>query len=334
MNRKEIVLIVGGAGYVGTVTAHNLLERGYRVKCLDNMIYKHNHALNGLLGQDDFEYISADFRDRDIRDEVFSGVSHVVMLAGLVGDPITKKYPILSNEINCVGVQDFISEISKRKLGKFLFISTCSNYGLIGSDELADENYRLNPLSTYASAKVAAEQRVLESLQYSDCCPVILRFATAFGLSPRMRFDLTVNEFARDLAMGRELEVFDADTWRPYCHVKDFARLIYTVLKAENDIVRSQVFNAGGASNNATKRMLADMIQVRLPKSNIRYKEHGTDPRNYRVDFQKVRTVLGFEPEYSIEDGIDEIIGAVRDHRFPDSSIPSLYGNYLIPGAE
>ena len=334
MKIDKTVLVVGGAGYVGMVISEMLLSDGYRVRCIDDMVYRQTIDNEHILSNQNYQFLKVDLRDHHRFDEIFDGVSDVVILAGLVGDPITKKYPVLAYSVNEEGMVELINTAKSRAVGKLVFVSTCSNYGLITSNELADENHPLQPLSLYSKAKVAIERYILDTKFSTGCCPVILRFATAFGLSPRMRFDLTVNEFSRDLALGKELLVYDADTWRPYCHVKDFGRLVGTVLESNNSEVCGQVFNAGGNDNNATKRMLVELIQKRIPNSRVVYKSHGTDPRNYRVDFSKVKAVLGFEPRYSIEQGVDEIISEVLAGKFPEGSDPNLYGNYLIPGAK
>src|SRR5262249_18508769 len=159
---------------------------------------------------------------------------------------------------NEISVQRCLDALNGRGLNKVVFISTCSNYGLMKNDELADETSPLLPLSLYAKAKVAAEQHLLGMKGNADFCGVILRFATAFGVASRMRFDLTVNEFTRELFVGATLVVYDAQTWRPYCHVKDFARLIVRVLLFPADRIAYEVFNAGGDGNNHTKQSIVD----------------------------------------------------------------------------
>jgi len=249
----------------------------------------------------------------------------------LVGDPITKKYPEESATINDAGVKNVIDLCAEKNIGQFIFVSTCSNYGLIKDDELAHEEFELNPLSLYAKSKVNAEKHILSLKGKTKMSPTILRFATAFGLSPRMRFDLTVSEFTRALALGNDLLVYDADTWRPYCHVGDFARLIQMVLRAPKEKVSFEVFNAGGHVNNATKQMIVDMILNKIPDGKVKYREHGSDPRNYRVNFNKVKTVLGFEPKYTVQDGIDELVDAMDNHIFDHvDENRNFHGNYEI----
>jgi len=272
-----------------------------------------------------------DIVDPEFIGKVLDGVECVIVLSGLVGDPITKKYPEESALINDQGVKNIIDRCAELNIDKFIFVSTCSNYGFIESDDIADEEYMLNPLSLYAKSKVNAEKYILSLKGKTGMYPTILRFATAFGLSPRMRFDLTISEFTRDLAMGKELLVYDAHTWRPYCHVQDFARLIQMVIEAQTETVSFEVFNAGGDVNNATKLMIVDIILEKIPDGMVHYQDHGSDPRNYRVNFEKVKSILGFEPEYTIQDGIDELIEAINNHVFDNvDENKNFFGNYEI----
>ena len=146
-----------------------------------------------------------------------------------------------------------------------------------------------------------------------------------------MRFDLTLNEFTRDLAVGNELLIYDAHTWRPYCHVRDFAKLIQTVIEATAEKVSYEIFNAGGDKNNATKQMIVDAILDKIPLGKAKYQDHGHDHRNYRVSFDKVKKTLGFEPKYTIKDGISELIGAINNHIFDNvKANQNFHGNHEI----
>jgi len=146
-----------------------------------------------------------------------------------------------------------------------------------------------------------------------------------------MRFDLTVNEFVAELYHNRELVVFDADTWRPYCHVKDFARLIWRVLNCPNDKVSLNIFNAGSEENNLTKRQIVELIQKHCSRGSVKYQEDGADPRNYRVDFKKIKNVFNFEAKYNVESGIKELLKAFDEGMFKNLHLEkNLYGNYEI----
>jgi nucleoside-diphosphate-sugar epimerase len=313
------------------VLTDNLLKKGYGIRSLDLFLYNNNECVLNYLGDPNYEFMYGDIVDPGFIGKVLDGVECVIVLSGLVGDPITKKYPEESALINDQGVKNVIDLCAKKNIEKLIFISTCSNYGLIESDDLADEEYMLNPLSLYAKSKVNAERHILSLKGKTGMNPTILRFATAFGLSPRMRFDLTVSEFTRDLAMGKELLVYDAHTWRPYCHVQDFARLIQMVIEAPTEKVSFEVLNAGGDINNATKQMIVDAILEKIPDGKVHYQDHGSDPRNYRVSFEKVKSVLGFEAEYTIQDGIDELIEAINNHVFDNvDENKNFFGNYEI----
>ncbi|MDR1671852.1 MAG: NAD(P)-dependent oxidoreductase [Bacteroidales bacterium] len=326
------ILLVGGAGYVGTVVTAHFLKKGYKVTALDNFVYGNQFSILSCIGDPAYKFIRGDMSNNaDLEKTLKEGITDVILMAGLVGDPITKKYPEQSTVINEKGVQNCMDFFRGKGIDKLVFISTCSNYGLIKTDELADETFELNPLSIYAKAKVANELYLLEKKNLLDYTGVVLRFATAFGLSPRMRFDLSISEFVKELYLKKELSVYDEHTWRPYCHVRDFARLLDTVINADNSLVAFEVFNAGGEKNNYTKKMIVEEIMKRLPDSKVKYGTNGNDPRNYRVSFAKVKNRLGFEPQFSVPYGVEELINALSIGLYEDAEEnKTQYGNYVI----
>jgi nucleoside-diphosphate-sugar epimerase len=324
-------LLIGGAGYVGSVITSHFLKLGYRVTVLDNFIYNNQSSIQPYLGDPNYQFILGDLDDEEALKIASKDVDYVVILGGLVGDPITKKYPEESNRINDVGVKKCIDFFDNVNIEKLIMISTCSNYGLIKEGEFANEEFELTPLSLYAQAKVTAEQHLISKKDKVTYAGVVLRFATAFGLSPRMRFDLSISEFVRDLYFGEELLVFDEYTWRPYCHVRDFARLIDLVFQASKKDINFEIFNAGGDVNNFTKKMIVDSIVGYLPLAKVKYGKNGSDPRNYKVSFKKVREVLGFQPSYSVNDGIVELINALKLGLYKDSMAnKNAYGNFEL----
>ena len=331
MNLIKNILLVGGGGYVGTVLTKFLLSKGFYVKCFDNFIYNHSSCVSEFIGKKKYELLKGNILNKNNLSTALEGIDYVVLLAGLVGDQITTKYPEESNLINNIGIRNVIDLCAKHNSEKFIFVSTCSNYGLIENNMLADENNKLRPLSLYAKSKVNAEKYIFSLKDKTDMNPTILRFATAFGKSPRMRFDLTVSEFTLELAKGKELVVYDAQTWRPYCHLEDFTRLIEMVIEAPKEKVAWEVFNAGGDINNATKQMVVNQILEKLPKAKVLYQDHGSDPRNYRVSFEKVKSILGFEPKYTIQYGIDELINAIDSNMYDFvEKNRNFFGNYEI----
>lgn len=322
------ILLIGGAGYIGSVLTPYLLNLGFEVTCLDVLLYQNDFSVLPFLTHPRYRFVYGDLLDKAKVQTALEGVSDVVLLAGLVGDPVCKKYPTEAQLINQEGISQLLPFLNGQGLNKVIFISTCSNYGIVEENILTDETYPLKPISPYSQAKVNAERLLLSRTNSIDYVPTILRFATAFGISSRMRFDLTVNEFSRDLFLKKELVVYDADSWRPYCHVQDFAGLILAVLHAPEERVGFEVFNAGSEANNATKRMIVEQIQTFIPNANVRYLEKGVDQRNYRVNFKKVRDRLYFQPRWPISTGILEILRALGNRLLQDES--AAYGNYVL----
>ena len=319
MSGQRTVLVVGGAGYVGNLLVRRLLEAGHAVRVLDRLIFDHGEAIAPLLEHPRFTLVYGDLRDPEAVEEAIEGVTDVALLAGLVGDPITKTYPELSNAVNLEGCTRLIEALDGRGIDRVVFTSTCSNYGLRETNEPATEDSELAPVSLYAEHKVEIEKRLLGLADSVDYTPTVLRISTAYGLSPRMRFDLTIAEFTVTLATGNELVVYDADTWRPYCHIQDISKAVTTVLEAPADRVAGEIFNVGHSDENYTKRMVVDAVQDALGGSGrVSYREGGVDPRNYRVDFSKIATTLAYEPDYRVPDFVGSLVEAVRLGAFRD----------------
>jgi nucleoside-diphosphate-sugar epimerase len=330
--QERKILLIGGAGYVGSVLAARLLKLNYKVRVLDCLIYRHQHAVMGSLVDSAYEFMFGNMGNERTLDVAFEGVTDIVILGGLVGDPITKQFPEASENANVTAIQKIYQKAEQSKLlNKVVFISSCSNYGLIPESTLADEDFELRPLSLYAKAKVGMEQELISMKNKAQFSGSVLRFATAFGLSPRMRFDLTINEFVREMHSGKELLVFDAKTWRPYAHVQDLSTAVIRLLEAPRERVHFEVFNTGGDANNYTKQMVVDCIRKYLPEAPVRYQGHGADPRNYRVDFRKIRETLYFQPEVTVDDGVREILTALKQKlfKFADQE-KTFHGNYEI----
>jgi nucleoside-diphosphate-sugar epimerase len=325
------VLIPGGAGYVGTALTRELLDAGYRVTAFDALLYGHGFAVQQFLNHPRYRFVRGDIRDESAIAAVLDGVDHVVLLAGLVGDPICKKYPDLARQTNLEASMRLFDMAMGRNIDRFVFASTCSNYGLRETDDLATEESELNPVSLYAETKVAFEKHILNNANRADFSATVLRFATAYGFSQRMRFDLTVSEFIRELAMGNELLVYDEHTWRPYCHVVDISRAIRTVLEADETDVRAEVFNVGSPDENYTKKMIVEIALASGVSGTVRYNEGGVDPRNYRVSVEKFRKRFNFSNSRNVRDEAPLLVGAVTSGLFDDVALRrNHYGNYSI----
>jgi nucleoside-diphosphate-sugar epimerase len=328
--RERHVLVIGGAGYVGCVLTDALLSRGYRVRVMDSFLYDHFHVAEGLIARFGTSLLVGDLRDMHALDQALDGITDVVLLASLVGDPISRTYPELAKAVNLQGSTAVFRALRGRGLRRFVFTSTCSNYGLWEGAEPATESAPLMPLSVYAETKVAFEQEILDGRGTIDFHPVILRLATVFGLSPRMRFDLTVNEFARAIASGIKLDVYDKDTWRPYCHVRDVCQAIASVLEAPDEVVSGEIFNVGADGNNLTKEQIVDEV-LRHVAGDVSFVDGGGDRRNYRVSFAKIRDKLGFGCRYGLPTVVPQMIQAVRCGLYrEDLGAPDRYGNYAV----
>ena len=224
----------------------------------------------------------------------------------------------------------FINCCYKKKVKHLIFVSTCSNYGITNSNKMVNENSKLNPLSIYAKSKIKIENYLKKKMKAHNIKTTILRFATAFGISERMRFDLTVNQFVREIYLKNKLEVYDTGTWRPYCHVKDFAGAIHKVISIDNN-KKFDIFNVGSNKNNFTKEKLINKIGKYIKISNVQFVEKNTDYRNYKVNFSKMRKKLNFIPKYSVDYGIKEIIKAMKNKKYLRlSKSKDLFGNYKI----
>ncbi len=301
------ILVTGGAGYIGSVLVRLLLQKGYSVRVIDKLDFG-GETILGLLHLENFEFIYGDIRNEDACINATRGVEAVVHLAAIVGDPACAAQPEIASETNFLGTKKLYCAAVKNNVKKFVFASTCSNYGkMTDGNGYVTEETELAPVSLYAELKVEAEKYLLGTSE-SICNPVCLRFATVYGLSPRIRFDLTVNEFTKELFLGRELVVFGEQFWRPYCHVQDLARSVILVVEADEKKVSRNVFNVGATPENYQKKMIVEEIQKLLPGSRIKYIKKDEDPRDYRVDFSKINNNLGFKITKTVPNGISELI--------------------------
>jgi nucleoside-diphosphate-sugar epimerase len=315
-------LIIGGAGYIGSALVPRLLEQGYLVRVLDLLIYG-VEPLRPWLGDPRLEVVQADFRQIDSVVSAMQDVDAVIHLGAIVGDPACALDEGLTTEINLVATR-MIAEIAKGYgVRYFVFASTCSVYG--ASDTVLDEHAPLKPVSLYARSKVASE-KVLLQMADEKFSPVILRLSTVYGLSGRYRFDLVVNLLTAKALIDGEITIFGGSQWRSFVHVEDAARSIVHVLAAPVDAVRGQVFNVGSDEQNYSIAMIGEMIQRCVPTAKMINKGDEVDPNNYKVGFAKIRKVLGFLPEWTVERGIQQVIEAVQSGKVTDYRAPQ-YSN-------
>ena len=302
------ILVTGGAGYLGSVLTPLLLGSGHEVRVLDALLFG-GEGLLGLFGHQGFELAKGDVRSREDVADALEDVDAVVHLAALVGEPACAADPAVTRDVNLAAVEQIVRLSLERGISRFIFASTCSNYGITDRSMTADEDTPLRPISLYAETKVAAEQRVLQA-STKQLATTVLRFATIYGLAPRPRFDLLVNELVRDAVCGREITVYGAEAWRPFLHVADAARAVLAVVGASDPSVAGSVFNVGGG--NHTKGQLTEIVVEAVPDARVAMSPSRQDPRDYRVAFDRIRERIGFRAERDVRSGVSEMVEALR----------------------
>lgn len=322
--RENNVLVIGGGGYVGSALVGRLLDMGKHVTILDALHFGED-ALRTVAAHPNLTLILDDFRHIEVLARAMRGMDCVVHLGGLVGDPACAVDPDLTVDVN-IRATKLIGEIAKAQgVRRLVFASSCSVYG--ACDEIVDEVSRFNPQSLYARSKVASEV-VLGDLNGPDFSVTCLRFATIYGFSGRTRFDLVVNLLCAKAVREGLITVFGPDQWRPFVHVDDVARAIAIALQAPVELVCGQAFNVGSNTQNYTLGALAVLINEQVPNARIVVDMDVTDRRNYRVRFDKIREQLGFEPAWTLEKGIAQVVGLVRSNQVGHYALP-IYSNVL-----
>jgi nucleoside-diphosphate-sugar epimerase len=318
------VLVTGGAGYLGSVLCELLLRSGHRVRAFDSLLHG-GRSLLGVMGREGFEFQRGDLRDPNAVRQALHEIDAVVHLAAIVGDPACAKEPAAARAINLDASLALFAAARAAGATRFAFASTCSNYGRMQDTAvLATESHELRPVSLYAETKVGVEQVLLAS-PAEPMAATVLRLSTLYGLSPRMRFDLTVNEFVKELVVHRKLVVFGEQFWRPYVHVRDAARAFALVLETPAAQVAGQVFNVGDTRENYRKADLIEMMLERLPDSDVQRVQRTEDPRDYRVSFERLHDQLGFAVTRRVPDGIAEITAALETGLIEDPAEPAYY---------
>ena len=311
------ILITGGAGYIGSLLTSELLRQNYRVTLLDSLLFG-GESILPFMSHPNFHFIKSDVTEpRAIRDAVkkdWGKPDAVVHLAGIVGfpacqavgKPVAWKYNVEATKLVYGQAADLGVE-------RFVFASTYSNYGLSEDGKPVTEETPLNPQSLYAETKIAAEEYLLAQKD-STCAPLLFRFATLYGISPRTRFDLIVNQFVLEAFTKRQLIIYQRGYSRSFVHIRDVVRGVILGLEAEQSKIRGQVFNLGAENGNYSKNDIVGFVLRRMPETIVEYKDmsFGGDMRDITVSFEKIKRVLNFETTLTVDDGVREVLFALK----------------------
>ena len=299
---RENILITGGAGYIGSVLTKLLLDEGYNIRVLDNFRYNQNSLLDCCYNKN-IEIIRGDVRDADVMKQSLQNIDYIIHLAALVGFPQCEKNTVGAKTTNLEAVRTLLS--LRKSNQKILFPCTNSGYGLGEKDKLCTEETPLNPISLYGKTKVEAEKEILENGN-----SITFRFATVFGVSPRMRIDLLVNDFVYRAIRDKYMVLFEGHYKRNFIHVRDVSRVFLHGIK-NFDSMKDEPYNVGLSDANLSKIELCEKIKTHLPDFVFMKSEINKDPdqRNYIVSNEKIEKT-GFKPKYSLDAGIQELIRA------------------------
>jgi nucleoside-diphosphate-sugar epimerase len=303
------VLVTGHLGYIGCVLTPMLIEHGHEVRGLDSDIYRNCTFMGSVPA------VPSICKDvRDVTEDDLHGVEAVIHLAGLSNDPLGDYRPSLTEDINFKGSVRMAEMAKRAGVERFIFASSCSNYGAAGDDFLT-ETANFNPVTPYGESKVKVEQAV-KPLASASFSPTFLRASTAYGTSPRLRFDLVVNNLtAWAFTTGRVYIKSDGSPWRPLVHVEDIARAYLSTLEAPREIVHGRAFNVGQTSENYRIREVAELVEKIVPNCEIEFAaDGGPDKRCYRVDCNEIsRTIHTFKPQWTVERGIRQLYETYRE---------------------
>lgn len=325
---KEPVLVIGGAGYIGSILCRKLLAEGRRVRLLDSFVYG-NAAVRELFGHPRFELVVGDCRNIQSVVSSVNGSGAIIHLAAIVGDPACEQDRGSALEINYAATR-MILEIAKGYgVERFLFASSCSVYG--ETEEYVDERSAVGPISLYAQTKVDSELALLQA-RSEKFHPAILRLATVFGNSYRPRFDLVVNLLTAKALREGVITLYNGQQWRPFIHVSDVADGFVTALNAPLSIVSGETYNLGDSRLNYTLTQVAEVIQKLVPGTRVEEIEN-PDRRNYRVCFDKVQRDLGFECRTTLEAGIQDLIGALRSDKIANYADAQYHNQRFLKSA-
>ncbi len=315
--KKMKVMVTGGAGYIGSHCVRMLLARGYNVRVLDSLLFGDDALQPMMNGGSSLELIQGDIRHVEDVVAATKGCQAVIHLAGIVGDPACELDPEATHTINYEATKIMVEVAKYANVRRFVFASTCSVYGA-AEDYILNEGSVVNPVSLYAETNLRSEHVILRGFEGTTTVPTIVRFATIYGVSARMRFDLVVNIMAAKAHYEKKVRVFGGDQWRPNVHVQDAARGLIACMEAPEDRARGEVFNIGSNDQNYRIREIGEIVARTLPGTEIEIIKDSPDKRSYHVSFDKARYVLGFEVHHTVGQGVLEIADLLAGEKIPN----------------
>jgi len=313
-DRSRRVLVIGGAGYIGSVMVRYLLKRGYPVSVLDSLMFGYG-PLKDLDNHPAYRFFKGDARNIQDLLTAMNDVDTVVHLAAIVGDPACELDHHATIDINYEASKILVEACLHKRVQRLLFASTCSVYGAGENGELLTEGSPLNPVSLYAETKLRSEEAILGKAE-PPLAVTIFRLATVFGFSYRPRFDLVVNVLTARALQDGEISIFGGSQWRPNVHVLDVVRAFVAAIEAPKEKVDGQIFNLGSETENYRIAELGELVKQAIPETKVKSVEAAIDKRDYRVGFDKIERTLDWTAKVSVPDGIQEIIEAHRQSKF------------------
>ena len=311
LEKGKRVLVVGGAGYLGSVLVRKLLSRGFKVRVLDILMFGGDSIIE-LKENSNFELIEGDMRNISTLARAILDVNAVVSLAAIVGDPACKNRPEAAIETNYLANKVLADACKYHQVNKYLYASTCSVYGAMEGIKELDEDSPLNPISLYARSKIQSEEGIL-SLEDENFSPIILRMATLYGYSPRMRFDLVVNTMTKTAIVDKKIAVHGGGLqWRPLLNVDDAAEAYVKCLESPLKKVKGEIFNVGSSKQNYQIIEIAKIVNKYIPNSKLVIEDDVSDSRNYFVSFRRLENKLGFRVFNNLEKSILRIKKAIE----------------------
>ena len=324
--KKPHTLIVGGAGYIGSVLTAKLLNKNYKIKVVDKMLYEKN-SLKKFTKKKNFSLIKKDICDPEVQINVLKDIDTVIFLAEIVGDPSCAAKPEDALKTNYLALSSMANLCSYMNISRFVYTSSCSVYGAHqGQKTLLDEKSPLNPVSHYARMKIMSEKALLSQSNFFFS-PTILRLATVYGPSFRNRFDLVVNIFAKDAFFKKKVNVNGGEQWRPNIHVEDVADAIIRIIESPIEKVEKQIFNLSNPNENFKIKQLAEKAKKVFKNCNIKITKKKSDNRDYKVSSRKIEQTLNFKATKSVESALKKFNNLFKNKKIKNINLKK-YSNY------